>query len=821
MLLELVLENYVPLLSSNIHKVELNTEHMINLLISQNGTGKTSILKEANPNPPENGNYKNGRKYSKWRFGSNTYELDGYTGIGNGHSFKVNGGPELNTGGTFSVQKELVDAHFQMDSGMTKVLSGLRIVDRLSAMSPARRKDVLMQIYPNDTDYALGVYNRLKSERNELKAAIKNQIGRYTEENRKLSYINEAGIDQLEIRIKGIEEELKQSLLIRGGLENVDIDPALQSKVDTFNRLTDQLLANKLSGIIWTENEYLDAIETATRILNRHQEQAAILQGIISEHASYLDGLEEFLKDPDSFKEQAGHIKDDIASTLAQIEVINLGMQQYPVFNDPESPLERLEEVVIQFIGYVDRVTVASTQELTGNQYKGYLQQQEQAAVKIRALASDITDLTHELKHYDSAALIDCPDCNSQFKIGVTKADVDKKRMILEAHQGQLSKLEAAQEKLQVLIENDADWYVSMNQLFTFVRDNSHVRILPDLIKQFEVGKVHSRRLHNALELFQKRFDLQQHRDTLGKEESLLDARIALLDRNNVLDVAIYVSSTEQELRKENEKISFYRAKLDKLNNTLRSIQTYGSDVKRLDVLRHEILVGLESQGKFNLRGVVDQRISELTTDKENYLTSIIKSKSLTAVVQSISADIERMKRRLKIVDILMNGLCPNKGLIGKLMSDFITSICGNMNAVISQIWNTPLYIKPCAKENGDLTYKFPVVKGEKDGAPDVSDCSAGEADILDWVFRFVLLGYHKFPFPLVMDEVGPFLDEIKRGRFFNFVQEYTQGKDARQLFLVSHYFGQLGVFKDANIIALRYEGLTLPGEVNQHSTVM
>jgi hypothetical protein len=287
------------------------------------------------------------------------------------------------------------------------------------------------------------------------------------------------------------------------------------------------------------------------------------------------------------------------------------------------------------------------------------------------------------------------------------------------------------------------------------------------------------------------------------------------------LDVAIYVNSIEHDLSVENGKISFYKAKLNSLNTTLKAIQTYGSDVKRLGVLRQEILRGLEGQGRVNLRRVVDNRISELTSDKENYLTSIIKSKSLTAVVQSISADIERLKRRLKIVEVLMNGLCPNKGLIGKLMSDFINSICGNMNAVINKVWNTPLYIKPCSKENGDLTYKFPVVKGEKDPTPDVADCSGGEIDILDWVFRFVLLGYHQFPFPLVMDEVGPFLDEIKRGRFFNFIQEYTQGKDARQLFLVSHYFSQLGVFKEPNIIALRYEGLTLPGEVNQHSKVV
>jgi hypothetical protein len=821
MLEELILENYIPLLSSDIHKVELNTQHMVNLFISANGSGKTSILKEVNPMPPENSNYKNGRKYAVWRFGGKRYIMDSYTGVGNGHSFKIDDGPELNTGGTYSAQRELVGIHcYGLDASLVKMFGGLRLADRLSVMSPARRKDIIMQVYPNNTDYALGVFNKLKTERNELKAAIKNQNGRWAEENRKLSFINECGVEVLEERIKGIESELREALMIRGSLNGIKLDSDLDLKVSQFKQLCDQLVVNRLSGQIFTENELKNMIDLNGRILDQHKEQAAILGGIISEHASHLDGMEEFLKDPDAFKEHAEHIKEDMTRLKTKIAEFDGGLSRLPVFSDPETPLEGLDHCADGLIAYLNRVTVASEQTLTGAIYKNYLTTQETLAASLRHYKQTLDDVSHKLAHYESAENVNCPDCSHEFKLGITPAELESLRQQKAALITRVDKIEQEQSVLLRKIENDADWYLSMNQLFSFIRENNHVRVLPELIKEFEVGKVASVRLLNALELFMKKAKLVGELKNLAEEESLLDARLALLDRNNVLDMAIYVANIEKDLVLENNKITHYKEKLMSQINTLKAIQSHKSDVQRLDALRHEIMSGLIDQGKYQFKSAVDDRISDLSEEKEHNLTSIIKSKSLTAVVQSISSDIERMKKRLVIVEVLMDGLCPNKGLIGKLMTDFIKAICGNMNAVLKDIWNTPLFIKPCSKDNGDLTYKFPVVKGEKDPTPDVADCSGGEMDIIDWAWRFVLLGYHKFPFPLLMDEVGIMLDEIKRGRFFNFIQEYVKKPGARQLFLVSHYFNQYGAFDSANFIALRYEGLTLAGEVNLHSKI-
>ena len=108
MIIKLRLENYTPLYNSGITIVDLGLDSIVNLFIAQNGAGKTSIMKELNPLAPENANYEpGGRKYIEIKFPGRMYVLDSYTGVSDGHSFKVNG-EELNKSGTYTSQKELV-----------------------------------------------------------------------------------------------------------------------------------------------------------------------------------------------------------------------------------------------------------------------------------------------------------------------------------------------------------------------------------------------------------------------------------------------------------------------------------------------------------------------------------------------------------------------------------------------------------------------------------------------------------------------------------------------------------------------------------------
>lgn len=819
MLTKLILENYVPLMSSGISRVELDLAHMVNLFIAANGTGKSSILKELNPNPPENANYDMGRKYVEWREPGKVFILDSRTDVGDGHSFKLNG-EEMNKGGTYTSQKELVWRYFnRLDTNLSRVLSGIKATDLLSMMPVNRRKDIFMHLYPNNTDYAMGLFNRLKTARNELKAQIKGQVLRYTEENRKLQNINECGVDEMESRIKHIEDELRQSLLVRGSLEAVKVDPQLQAKIADFTQLTDQLTVNKMSGFFSTAYELEGQLEILETLIGSHEESAAALQRVISDHAGALEGMEEILEDPLVFQHQADQLAEELKNLQQEINNHTTLLMNYPLFSDAEYPMDGLEHVSDAFVAQLRRVTIASIPTLTGGEYNSWLKQVEVTGNEIAAMTAELSGMMHQLKHYENAQEVECPDCNTQFKPGITPKQIQQLREKIEALTSRIVTNQKKKDQLTDAIANDHEWYHSMLALHQFCRTNGDVKCLTVLVKEFEIGKVEAHALLNALNSFMKRFDCVKRTKALLEEQKLLNTRIGLLSNDAVMDIAVYVKSLETDLEKENRRIAYYKSRHRHFMGSLNSIRNYNNDLNRLHVLREEVLKGLENEGLLDLRRRVDGRISLLTEEKDEYLRSIIASRSLSAVVTSIAEDIERQKRRLTVVETYMDGLCPNKGVIGRLMTDFIRVFCGNMNAVIKAVWNTTLYVKPCNKANGDLTYKFPVVNGDKAPAPDISDCSAGQTSIIDFAFRFVALGYQGI-YPLIMDEVGTAFDEIKRGRFFNFIREYTQKKDARQMFMVSHYLTHYGVFSNPNVVAMKYEGLTLPGEPNKHSTI-
>lgn len=819
MIIKLILENYVPLASSGINRVELNLNQLVNLFIAQNGAGKTSIMKELNQLPPEKANYTNGRKYIETLKDGKLFILDSYTDKTDGHSFVVDG-VNLNKGGTYSVQKELVWRYFKLDSSRNKILSGLKSADFFSNMTPARRKEVLMWLYPNDTQYAMSVYNKLKVSSREIKAAIKNQVSRYTEENRKLQHIADCGIDELENRIKSIDSELRQSLLVRGNLEQFNEDPSVQLKIREFTRLTDQMAVNKVSGFFDTETELLEAIETVEDLVGVYQEQAAVTQRIITEHAGIMEGLEEFMEDPKVFQHQADQLAKSIAKADLEISQYEDHLNTCELFKDPEESFKGLDLVYPSFVAQLHRVTLASSQTITGGQYKLYTTKLEQVTNNLNRLNGELTASTHQLKHYEGIDSVECPDCNHEFKIGVSLEDIAKLKTKVNGLILQIEILDKEKATLVRIVENDAEWYDSMLGLHQYCRLNSDVPCLVNLVKHYDVGKADTNILLNAMRAYIDCFSVKKQRESLVEEQTFLNNRLEILQRDNVLDTALYVANLEKKLKTENDRVLTHKLKLRNFKKNLEILRNYNNDLAKLSALREDILKGLEAEGMVSLRKQVDTRIGILSDEKDSNLTAIINGRSLTAVVTSISEDIDRLKKKLVIVETWMDQLCPNKGYIGKLMTDFLKTFCGNMNSVIQSVWNSPLYVLPCNKDNGDLTYKFPVVVGEGKPVPDISDCSLGQTGIIDFAFRLTALSYHDQDYPLFMDEVGTFFDEIKRGRFFNFIKEFTQKKDTRQLFCVSHYLASYGIFTNPNIVAMKYEGLTMPGEPNKLSTI-
>ena len=171
MITKFILKNYIPLMTKGVSYVELTLKDVINILLGKNGHGKTRILAELNEFPPSNQDYdKDGYKYVECTHNNKHYVLESFTGKSSKHSFKCLEGKEYvehNPGGTQKVQTELVKRFFGLTPSINAALSALRENDRFTAMSPLQRKDILMELCPNDTNYALTTYNKMKQALND------------------------------------------------------------------------------------------------------------------------------------------------------------------------------------------------------------------------------------------------------------------------------------------------------------------------------------------------------------------------------------------------------------------------------------------------------------------------------------------------------------------------------------------------------------------------------------------------------------------------------------------------------------------------------
>ena len=144
---------------------------------------------------------------------------------------------------------------------------------------------------------------------------------------------------------------------------------------------------------------------------------------------------------------------------------------------------------------------------------------------------------------------------------------------------------------------------------------------------------------------------------------------------------------------------------------------------------------------------------------------------------------------------------------------------------MIEKVWTYPLVIQACDMEEGegvDLDYKFPVDNGETK-TPDVSRCSAGQVEIINWTFMVQAqkhLGLGKNP--LMLDEFAVNLDNVHRIAATNLVKSLIEKHSFSQLFMVNHYDSIYGAFTNAEVTVMCEENVVLPKDCvfNKHAII-
>ena len=280
----------------------------------------------------------------------------------------------------------------------------------------------------------------------------------------------------------------------------------------------------------------------------------------------------------------------------------------------------------------------------------------------------------------------------------------------------------------------------------------------------------------------------------LSKEEN----RLISLPADN-LDVEAYyqLQETHDYLCNNNRLIKNSLSEVSTvydLNNTIEKDIVKVKEV--LDVLEHNRKCDINDITNNSIGMIIDMLKQELVMisgklDKFNYMIT---------EEQSLSKEITDVENDINLLQILINELNPNTGLIGDSIKSFLGVFISEVNNIINRVWSYPLEVQ--ALDGGDkgITYKFPVYTRGEYNSSDISNTSESMREMINIAFRLVSLKYMGMDkFPLMIDEFGSSMDEVHLINAYDMLEEISEVNES-QMFIIAHIKSCYNRFKNAGI---------------------
>lgn len=828
MITKLILKNYTPLFKKNVTFVELNTKNMFNIILGRNGFGKTSLLKELTPFPPDNADYEpGGYKEVHIVLGKDTYILKSSTGKSSEHHF-IHNNKNLNDGNTLLVQRELVKMHFGITQNIKNFITGLDVRDLFTTLSSARRKDLLMAINPNDTTYALKMFDKLKSNHNALKGGLKTQRHRLVVEEGRLAQLAALDSEKLQDEIRVLDSQIKNALIIHGELQHINHESVNPLKEEIGN-ITSFLMGNNIV-VKDPMSVLLQRKESLNGNLDYYKGREIRFSTMLTEFATQLAGLDNAGANLDSYKHRLSNLLTQREEAQVRFDYLTSRFAEHSEFVPQPTDERDFNHFVKRgdsFIYQIRSINRAIDMDITSGKFKDIQQRLTTATHESDNLKRKMNEINHTLDHYERAESLDCPKCEHRFKPGFTEVNPEALKKQLAGMLDQRAVLQTQIQKYTGYIEDNQGWYDTMMDMLRFSQGSEIPHIYSALIRNYGIGKRDTNVLISLVENSIEYNTVKEMILTLDQEKDSVEKQIKFLESSDVETLFKRAEWVERELASTQRSIRRVLSKLDVVRTQLEYINEDIQRRDRLGFLMDELTERLHKNGQFKIKLRVEEVINDLTPRKEQLISNLIRAESLHSVIQSIKDNVLDLERREKHTQLLLDGLSPVKGLIGYLMNDFLKSVVANVNAIIQPIWTNRLSVLSCStsksEEDVELSYNFPLVSGsENKASKDIGDGSGGEREIINFAFRLVLRRYlgERCPVPLMMDEVGVAFDELHRGRFFAYIAEQTRLDKLPQTFMISHNYKEYAGNFSANIIALNTEGIRVGFAVNEHSVI-
>lgn len=827
--IEIELHRFKRLAFSAIETIYYSPNEDIQIIIGTNGSGKSSLMDELNPLPPnKNDVLPGGYKRVKIEHKGIVYTLLSKYEKHHKHSFiehRVDGDVELNDGGTGVAQKILIEKIFGLTVDLLKLWVGRT---RFTSLAPIKRRDWILRLSGSDLDYAMRVYNTFKSEHNEAAAIEKHFVKRLAEESADIADKNR--IEELEDSVARITGELNR--LLEQKDNSVPSVAAIQTDIARLLRNFDECSHTVMKCRI-TKPSFVPAE------INDEFALGEFISGLHAEKRMLSNKLDEYYEQKDNITNALNTLTANGVHSTADLETVTNGLkaecEQLILTTAPYHELANTD--VNQLMGRylscrgVLVETLSIIPDNSDGRYTNEKLTKARAAMvvlngRIDTSRQRARELRHYLGMYKDIHEENCPKCNFSFKPGMHQFDVAAaEKELSELHE----RIVADEERLrngETYVTDAQDYIRQLSGVKRIFNDNLELSTLWDLLISEGLYKVHP----------------QSHIPTIMNFEHQLQNCVTILKIQEQIRVNETVLASVKEVTNgQNNYSENFVQFLDqmiaktitdaqKVDKKIKLATGYINEVKlKIDAVTSAVGIEAELAAKYDLliRSGINRTVNEIVQTKQielaNANNALNKITRHDAVIKEIEKQKEVATHNLANYQVLMKALSPVDGLISRYIQSFLDVFIEDINIVIGDIWTTDLEVLSCGVDSTDVTCKFPLsVNGGFLVTPDISEASDGQVDIINWAFRMALAQHHDLhDYPLYLDELAPTLDELHRERLLYYINNLMESRQFNQMFMISHYAANHYAFGNAEILMLDGRNIiNKPGTYNAHARI-
>ncbi len=803
-IVKLVLKGYKRLFLSHIKKLEFTPEVKVNLVLGQNGSGKSSLLFELSPLPADlKKEYEeDGYKDITIEHNNQNYRLTSGIAGNNKHSFLLDN-EELNPAGTKKVQLILVKEHFNITPEVHNVMLGLK---GLTTMSIMERKNWLTNISTSDYTYALAVYNRIKARNRDIVGAIKVSQSELSKNNSVVLTIDEVKDINDEISIiKDINKLLLNSKEItKDNKELINITELINNTNNILDKIKipNDINVNDIRTVIYGLNSRIES--NVDRILE--------LETSLKE-LSFLDSFKDDTKLTNveaisNIKNQLDKLKNSLYLDIDLNNIVKI--KDMFSFITPKL-LDILNVIVLHT---VDEYGMDEYREDV-NKIKNIIFNIDRKTKLINTLNKDKESMEHNRDHNS----VECPKCSNIWSIGFIEKDYKYLlSKILENENSSIRDIKSKDELLE-RIEFYNVKLKAISDIKNMFSDNTLIDIkeMFNYVSKIDINNSPNQaidavnKLNIDLEGYGKYIDYMSEYDELLKEEKILEERkkVELKYFNSNKDKL----ETELFNLKDIKRISLNKidelTKYDKINNVLR-----GNSEKLITFLRN-VNSNVKNSIKVKKNESINESINILSVEISKLEHKLRESEYNSRLIEDSQRQIKELVEKKEATGILLKAMSPSNGLIGKSITNFLNMFTNDMNEIINSIWNYNMEILPCKiTDTNDLDYKFEVRVDNRNIIEDVSKTSSSMQEIIDLAFKIVSMKYLGMDDSyLLLDEFGRTFDAVHSNNAYDII-DVLSNSSFSQVFLISHFENTYSRFKNADVSVINEDSLMLNKDV-------